>query len=55
MAEPDKTLILCIDGDDDIGIKGKVETPIIGREATLESATALAVSDPEAPAPQLTS
>lgn len=47
MADSDKTLILCIDGDNDIGIKGKVETPIIGREATVESATALAVSDPE--------
>ena len=47
MADTDQTLILCIDGDNDIGIKGKVETPIIGREAVLESATALAVSDPE--------
>lgn len=47
MADSDKTLILCIDGDNDIGIKGNVETPIIGRDATIESATALAVSDPE--------
>lgn len=47
MADPEKTLILCIDGDNDIGIKGKVETPIVGRETVLESATALAVSDPE--------
>ncbi len=47
MADPEKTLILCIDGDNDIGIKGKVDTPIIGRQANLESATALAVSDPE--------
>ncbi len=47
MADTDQTLILCIDGDNDIGVKGKVETPIIGREPTLESATALAVSDPE--------
>ncbi len=47
MADSDKTLILCIDGDNDIGIKGNVETPIIGREATIEAATALAISDPE--------
>ncbi len=47
MADSDKTLILCIDGDNDIGIKGKVETPLIGRQTNLESATALAVSDPE--------
>ena len=47
MADSDKTLVLCIDGDNDIGIKGNVETPIIGRQATIESATALAVSDPE--------
>jgi putative membrane protein len=47
MADSDKTLILCIDGDNDIGIKGKVKTPIIGRQTNLESATALAVSDPE--------
>jgi putative membrane protein len=47
MADTDQTLILCIDGDNDIGVKGKVKTPIIGREEILESATALAVSDPE--------
>ena len=43
----EKTLILCIDGDDDIGIKAKIETPILGRQANLESATTLAISDPE--------
>ena len=47
MANTDKTLILCIDGDNDIGVKGKVKTPILGRKANLDSATALAVSDPE--------
>lgn len=47
MTDSDKTLILCIDGDNDIGIKGKVETPIVGREENLKSATALAVADPE--------
>jgi len=47
MAEPDRTLILCIDSDDDIGIKGSVKTPIIGREAIIQAATKLALSDPE--------
>ncbi|MES0325913.1 MAG: DUF373 family protein [Candidatus Bathyarchaeia archaeon] len=47
MAEPDRTLILCIDSDDDIGIKGSVKTPIIGREANIQAATKLALSDPE--------
>lgn len=43
----EQTLILCIDGDDDVGIKAKIDTPIIGRQANLESATTLAISDPE--------
>ena len=47
MAEPDRTLILCIDSDDDIGIKGSIKTPIIGREANIQAATKLALSDPE--------
>ena len=47
MPKTDKTLILCIDGDNDIGIKAKVVTPIVGRQTNLESATILAVSDPE--------
>lgn len=45
--EKEQTLILCIDGDDDIGKKTEVATPVIGRQANLDSATKLAVSDPE--------
>ncbi|MDG6922353.1 MAG: DUF373 family protein [Nitrososphaerota archaeon] len=41
-----KTLIICIDRDDDIGRAG-VKTPIVGRDACLEAATKLALSDPE--------
>jgi len=41
------TLIVCIDGDNDIGIKADITTPVIGRDAILESATKLAISDPE--------
>ncbi|MCW4014349.1 MAG: DUF373 family protein [Candidatus Bathyarchaeota archaeon] len=43
----EQTLIVCIDGDNDIGIKADVTTPVIGRETNLESATKLAISDPE--------
>jgi putative membrane protein len=45
--EVERTLIICIDSDNDIGVKGNVETPIVGRDRVLESATQLAVSDPE--------
>ncbi len=43
----ERTLILCIDGDNDIGEKAKVETPILSRNANLEAAANLALSDPE--------
>jgi len=42
-----KTLILCVDRDDDIGRKTGVETPILGRDANIEAATRLALADPE--------
>lgn len=41
-----KTLVVCIDRDDDIGRAG-VKTPVIGRATCLEAATKLALSDPE--------
>ncbi len=47
MASTERTLIVCIDGDDDIGTKGGVATPIVGRDETLNSAMALAIADPE--------
>ena len=43
----ERTLILCIDGDNDIGVKAGITTPVIGRQLNLDSATNLAVSDPE--------
>lgn len=46
-AQREKILILCIDSDNDIGIKAGVDTPIIGREHNIESATKLALEDPE--------
>jgi len=43
----ERTLILCIDRDDDIGKKAGIETPILGREENLKAAAALALADPE--------
>lgn len=42
-----KTLILCVDRDDDIGVKAEVETPIVGRRRIVEAATRLGTADPE--------
>ena len=42
-----KVIIICIDRDDDIGIKGGLETPIIGKEACIDAGTRLAIEDPE--------
>jgi putative membrane protein len=47
MADKERTLIICIDGDNDIGMKAKVETPIIGTKDSIQAATALAIADPE--------
>jgi len=43
----ERTLVLCIDVDDDIGKKAQVETPILSRNTNLEAAAALALADPE--------
>jgi putative membrane protein len=42
-----KTLVICVDRDNDVGEKADLETPIIGREALLSAATKLALADPE--------
>ncbi len=47
MAAKAKTLILCIDQDDDIGIKAMVQTPVIGVNENKEAAASLAIADPE--------
>lgn len=41
------TLVICIDRDDDIGVKAGVKGPVIGREANLDAAIKLALADPE--------
>lgn len=42
-----RLLILCVDRDDDIGVKAQLQTPIMGRRRCLAAATKLAVADPE--------
>lgn len=42
-----KTLILCIDRDDDIGQKAHIETPILSKDENLKAAAGLALADPE--------
>ena len=45
--EYNKIIIICIDRDDDIGIKGGMNTPIVGKELCIEAGTSLAIEDPE--------
>src|SRR6266566_4503757 len=42
-----KTLVLCVDRDNDIGIKTGLRTPLVGREENLAAATRLGLADPE--------
>jgi len=42
-----KILVLCVDRDNDIGDKAKIQTPVIGRINSLNAATKLALADPE--------
>lgn len=42
-----RVLVLCIDRDDDIGTKGGIETPIVGRDSCINAGTRLALEDPE--------
>jgi putative membrane protein len=42
-----KILVLCIDRDDDIGSKGSIETPIVGRDSCIDAGIRLAMEDPE--------
>jgi len=45
--EKKKILILCVDRDNDIGVKTGIETPIIGKDNNLDAASKLALIDPE--------
>jgi putative membrane protein len=42
-----RILVLCIDRDDDIGSKGGIETPIVGRDHCVNAGIRLAIEDPE--------
>ncbi|MFP3300667.1 MAG: DUF373 family protein [Thermoplasmatales archaeon] len=42
-----KTLILCVDRDNDLGEKARIETPIVGREFVLNAGISLLLADPE--------
>jgi putative membrane protein len=42
-----QTLVICIDRDNDLGEKARLETPIVGREANVQAAVALGIADPE--------
>jgi putative membrane protein len=45
--ESDRILVLCVDRDGDIGTKGRVNTPVIGRDENIKAAIELALNDPE--------
>lgn len=40
-------LVLCIDRDDDLGRKARIESPIVGRAANVEATLKLGLADPE--------
>lgn len=42
-----KTLVLCVDRDDDLGTKAGINGPVIGREENLKASIALGLADPE--------
>jgi len=46
-SKPGRTLLICIDRDDDIGVKTGIKTPIVGRDACIAAATKLSITDPE--------
>ena len=45
----ERTLILCVDRDNDLGAKAGVKTPVLGREENINAALNLALQDPEEP------
>jgi putative membrane protein len=43
----ERILILCVDRDDDIGMKAGINTPVLGRKGNVNAAASLALRDPE--------
>ena len=42
----ERILIVCIDRDDDLGVKTGIRGPVVGKEANIEAALRLALADP---------
>jgi len=42
-----KVLLVCIDRDNDIGSKGCIQTPVLGRDKCIDAGIRLAIEDPE--------
>ncbi len=47
MKEEGRVLIVCVDRDNDISLKSKLKTPIVGRDDVQRAATKLILADPE--------
>ncbi len=45
----ERILVLCVDRDDDLGVKAGIKTPILGRKENVNAAASLALRDPEEP------
>src|ERR671939_235601 len=48
-SEHNRILVLCVDRDDDIGAKGSIDTPVVGRDSCINAGIRLAIEDPEDP------
>jgi len=47
MAEPKRLLVLCVDVDNDLGVKAKIKGPLIGRQSNLDAAAKFQLADPQ--------
>ena len=43
----ERILVLCVDRDDDLGMKAGINTPVLGRKENVNAAASLALRDPE--------
>jgi putative membrane protein len=46
-AKAERILVLCVDRDDDLGMKAGINTPVLGRKQNVNAAASLALRDPE--------
>jgi len=46
-AKVERILVLCVDRDDDLGMKAGINTPVLGRKENVNAAASLALRDPE--------